>query len=145
MMRSSALLLASALFASSASADESGTLIVKVTSLRSDRGQVVACLYRSEDGFPKDERRAWRRESAPIVRGAAELRFAGVPPGAYAVLAFHDENGNGALERGFLGIPKEGVALSNNARGHLGPPKYKDARFEMKAAEQTMVIQAVYL
>jgi uncharacterized protein (DUF2141 family) len=145
MMRLGTPLLAVALFWLSVHADEGGTLIVKVTNLRSDGGQVVACLYRNEDGFPKDERKAWRRRSAPIARGVAELRFVGVPPGTYAVLAFHDENGDGALERSFLGIPREGVALSNNARGHLGPPKFKDARFEMKATDQTLVIQTVYL
>lgn len=144
MMRLGTLLLPLALVAASARAGEGGTLIVKVTNLRSDRGQVVACLYRSDEGFPKNERKAWRRESARIAHGVAELRFVGVPPGSYAVLAFHDENGNDALERKLLGIPKEGVALSNNARGHLGPPKYKDARFEMKATDQTLLVQTVY-
>jgi uncharacterized protein (DUF2141 family) len=57
---------------------------------------------------------------------------------AIRCFAYHDENGNGALERSFLGIPKEGVALSNNARGHLGPPKLKDARFEHKEANETL-------
>lgn len=125
--------------------DETGMLIVRVTGLHSDRGQLIGLLYKSDDGFARNEAKAWRRTSARISGGVGELRFTGVAPGAYAAFAYHDENGNGVLERSFLGIPKEGVALSNNARGHLGPPKFKDARFEMKGHEQTLVIQAVYL
>jgi Uncharacterized protein conserved in bacteria (DUF2141) len=67
---------------------------------------IVTLLYRSDDGFARNEAHAWRRVVAPIVGGAAELRFGDVPPGAYAVFAFHDENGNGTLERSFLGAPK---------------------------------------
>jgi uncharacterized protein (DUF2141 family) len=128
-----------------AGADGSGTLTVRVIKLRSQRGQVVALLYRSDDGFARNEAHAWRRVVAPIVGGAAELRFGDVPPGAYAVFAFHDENGNGTLERSFLGAPKEGVALSNDARGHLGPPKFKDARFEHQQANEILNLSTVYL
>ncbi len=148
MTRLATLALAGAIVAAPAGdgrADEGHTLVVRITNLRSDRGQVVACLYRGDDGFPNDERKAWRRASARISGGVAEVRFVGVPAGAYAVSAYHDENGNGTLEKNFLGIPKEGVALSNDARGHFGPPKYRDARFEMKATDQAMVIRTVYL
>ena len=106
---------------------------------------IVTLLYRSDDGFARNEAHAWRRVVAPIVGGAAELRFGDVPPGAYAVFAFHDENGNGTLERSFLGAPKEGVALSNDARGHLGPPKFKDARFEHQQANEILNVSTVYL
>ncbi|HXU73508.1 MAG TPA: DUF2141 domain-containing protein [Polyangia bacterium] len=104
----------------------------------------VLVLYRSDDGFARNEAHAWRRVVAPIVGVVAELRFGDVPPGTYAVFAFHDENGNGALERSFLGVPKEGVALSNDARGHLGPPKFKDARFEHTQANETLDLSTVY-
>ena len=29
----------------------------------------------------------------------------------------------------FMGIPKEDIACSNNAKGFMGPPKYEDAKF----------------
>jgi len=41
-------------------------------------------------------------------------------------------------------MPKEGVALSNDARGHLGPPKFKDARFEHTQANETLDLSTVY-
>jgi uncharacterized protein (DUF2141 family) len=29
-----------------------------------------------------------------------------------------------------MGIPKEAYAASNDAKGFMGPPKYKDAKFQ---------------
>ena len=46
---------------------------------------------------------------------------------------FYDANNNGKLDTNFIGIPKEPVALSNNARPKFGPPKYKDAVFAVGA------------
>ena len=46
---------------------------------------------------------------------------------------FHDENENGELDTGFLGIPKEDYAFSNNASGVFGPPSYDKAKFELTA------------
>ena len=52
-----------------------------------------------------------------------------VPPGRYAVQAFHDENDNHRVDRALFGIPKEGVGFSNDAPIGLGPPKWADAVF----------------
>jgi uncharacterized protein (DUF2141 family) len=65
-------------------------------------------------------------------------------PGTYAVAAFHDENGNGKLDRGMFGIPKEGVAASNDARGHMGPPKWDDAKFVYKGELLQLRIRIAY-
>jgi uncharacterized protein (DUF2141 family) len=54
-----------------------------------------------------------------------------LPPGEYALSIFYDSNDNGELDTNFIGIPKEPVALSNNARPKFGPPKYKDAVFTL--------------
>lgn len=37
-----------------------------------------------------------------------------VPAGEIAVLVYADINGNGRLDKNFIGIPKEPVCLSNN-------------------------------
>jgi uncharacterized protein (DUF2141 family) len=73
-------------------------------------------------------------EEAAIVDGAihdgrAVCEFPRLPAGDYAIASYHDENGNGKLDLNFIGIPKEGVASSRNAKGVMGPPKFKDARF----------------
>jgi uncharacterized protein (DUF2141 family) len=46
-------------------------------------------------------------------------------PGQYAIILFHDENGNGKLDRNALGVPTEPYGFSNNVRGFLGPQPSK--------------------
>jgi uncharacterized protein (DUF2141 family) len=115
------------LLASSARGDAS-TITVHVTNVRSGHGSVMCRLYAGSEGFPgKDVSAA--SVSAPIVDKTATCAFAGVAPGTYAVSAFHDENGNGKLDRNFIGIPKEGVGVSNNRLHAMGPPKWEESKF----------------
>jgi uncharacterized protein (DUF2141 family) len=37
------------------------------------------------------------------------------------------------LDTGWFGIPKEGYGCSNDAKGNMGPPKYEDAKFQLKS------------
>ena len=49
------------------------------------------------------------------------------------------------LNANLLGIPKEGVGASNDAKAHFGPPKFKDARFLLEGKSETLVIHIHYL
>jgi uncharacterized protein (DUF2141 family) len=125
-------------------AEDRGTLIVEVTDLRSDRGQLLLRLFDRETGFPTDGARALRQLRSPIAGGRVRLELADLPFGAFAIACVHDENGNGKLDTNFLGIPKEGVCASNDARGRRGPPKWKDARFELRPGGATVRIHMSY-
>jgi uncharacterized protein (DUF2141 family) len=78
------------------------------------------------------------------VSGAARCAFAPVPPGTYAVACFHDENGNGVLDAGVFGIPKEGVVASNHAKGFLGPPSCEAARFVIGTEATQLTLRIAY-
>ena len=54
-----------------------------------------------------------------------------VPPGTWAVQAYHDENANEQVDRNLLGIPTEGLGFSNDARFRFGPPRWSDAQFRL--------------
>jgi uncharacterized protein (DUF2141 family) len=120
------------------------SLTVEITGLKDDVGTVHASLYASADGFPTRPAKALRQADAPISGGAARIVFPGLPPGGYAVAAYHDENGNGKLDTGFLGIPTEGLGASNDAKGFMGPPGFDDARVEVRAGENRIVVHVVY-
>ena len=128
-----------------ATVSEDGTIQVVARKLASDEGRVRMLLYRSKDGFPTKPGKAWRKASAPIENGIAKGRFKGVPAGIYALSIFHDENDNGKLDTNFLGIPKEGVGASRNAKGTMGPPKWKDASFQLEGAVAVQMIRINYL
>lgn len=60
--------------------------------------------------------------------------------GTYALSIFHDKNANGKLEKNFMGIPTEPYGFSNDAPAVFGPPKYDDAKFEVRETGQVLRI-----
>ena len=106
-----------------------GILTVTIQQFKNSNGQVCVALYNKDDAFPKVPDRAVKLIDAPIQNNKAVIIFESLPPGEYAVSVYHDENKNGKMDTNFFGIPKEGVGASNDARGHFGPPHYKDAKF----------------
>jgi uncharacterized protein (DUF2141 family) len=104
---------------------------VVAEGLKNSKGKMFCILFASTNAkdYPTKPERATMKTSSPIVDKAASCIFADVKPGSYAVAAFHDENDNGKLDTGFLGIPSEPTGASNDAHGSMGPPKFKDAQF----------------
>ena len=121
----SSLALASLLIAVTAAAAD---LEVSIEGLRSAEGDVRVALHRynADVVFPSDGGIV-ARASRPADTGGVRIIFAGLPPGDYAVAAFHDADGNGELGTNILGIPTEGYGFSNGARGFMGPPSFDDA------------------
>ena len=68
---------------------------------------------------------------APAVPGTTIVRVSNVPPGLYAAQAYHDANDNHKVDRGFLGVPREGVGFSNDAKIYRRGPRFEDARFHV--------------
>jgi uncharacterized protein (DUF2141 family) len=104
------------------------TIKVEVKGLKSNKGQVMIGLYNSEKDFLK---KTYKGTVVLIKDKIATVTFSNIPKGEYAVSLFHDENNNGKLDSNFMGIPREDYAASNGAKGFMGPPKYKDAKFSI--------------
>ena len=120
-----------------------GTVVVNVVGVGEQSGTVVALLFESNDGFPAKPAKACQRASSKVAGNVVTLRFADVPLGTYAVTVYHDVNDNQKLDTNWIGIPKEPVAISNNAKGRLGPPKWKDAKFELREATKELTVSLV--
>ncbi|MEJ0068950.1 MAG: DUF2141 domain-containing protein [Pseudomonadota bacterium] len=69
--------------------------------------------------------------AVPAHRGGVTVILRDVPPGRYAVVAYHDENANRELDVNGLGMPKERFGFSNDPPLLLGPPLFKDSAFEV--------------
>lgn len=112
------------LFAAAAAAQGQAapdTLAVTVTGLHSAKGKLVACLWKEKPGFPScGKSRTARRLVLPVNGTTMSLEFPDVAPGHYAVTVEHDENGDGKSGRNFIGMPTEGVGVSNNPGGMPG-------------------------
>jgi uncharacterized protein (DUF2141 family) len=143
-MRAAVAMLGILLVAADPPAAGGSTLVVEVEGLKDDRGKVHASLYASEDGFPTKPEKALRQVDVSITGGRARVVFEGIPPGGYAVAAYHDENGDGKLDTGFLGIPTEGLASSNDAKGFMGPPSFEKARVVVGPGENRITVRIGY-
>jgi len=124
---------------------QGGVIDAEVVGLRNNKGQVFCALYASAEGFPKDSQKAIQRDRSSISEKKASCDFSGIEPGTYAVSVFHDENSNGKLDTNFLGIPREGVGASNDAKGHMGPPKFAAAQFLFSGGRLNLKITINYL
>jgi uncharacterized protein (DUF2141 family) len=60
------------------------------------------------------------------------------------VAVLHDENENGTMDRGFLGIPTEGYGVSNNPPRGFRAPRYEDAVFTLEPGTRTLEVQVGY-
>jgi uncharacterized protein (DUF2141 family) len=118
---------------------------VEVVGMRNEKGQVSCALYSAADGFPKEGQKAIQHTTSPISDKKASCEFQGIATGTYAVSVFHDENSNGRLDTNFLGIPREGVGASNDAKGHMGPPKFNAAAFQFAGGRISLKITIHYL
>ena len=118
---------------------------VEISGLRNDKGQVRCALFSSAIDFPKKTEKAVAQAKSDISRGNAVCEFAGIASGMYAVSVFHDENSNGKLDTNVMGIPREGVGASNNAKGHFGPPKFAAAAFQFSGGRIDLKITINYL
>ena len=107
---------------------ESHTVTVTISGMNADRGNVYVGLYNSEDTFLE---RPYKGAIAKITDKKATATFKGIVKGEYAVSVFHDENSNEKMDTNFIGIPKEPTGCSNGAKGFMGPPKYKNAKFKV--------------
>lgn len=99
-------------------------------------GAVVALLFDAADAFAdlRDPRMA-----RILPAGASgPARFEGLAPGRYAVLVFHDANGNGELDRNFIGIPREPLGFSRRYWAK-GEPAFAEAAVEVAEGERVPV------
>ncbi|CJL63736.1 Uncharacterized protein conserved in bacteria [Streptococcus pneumoniae] len=126
--------LALALLIPAAQAQE---LQVTLSGLQHDRGQVAVAVFADAKSFRKDDQ-AFAAQKAKAEAGTVTVTFDDVPPGRYAVLAYHDENDNGRLDLRFGMIPVEGYGLSNNPKV-MGPPSYEDSAFDVTADEPARI------
>jgi uncharacterized protein (DUF2141 family) len=114
-----------------ASAQAVFPLKVVVTNVKTTAG-VIRVAVCTKQTFLKDcaPYEATVRATMP----STTLVVAGLPPGTYAAQVFHDENENHKVDRGLIGIPKEGIGFSNDAPIRTGPPSFQEAEFKVNGA-----------
>ena len=114
------------------------SLTIDIQNIRSQKGIVYIALFNPDSGFPEGQPTEGKK--ADIKGNSAQTTFS-IEPGEYAVAVFHDENGNGILDKKIFGMPKEPYGFSNNFRPRLSAPKFKDCQFSVGTSGKTINIK----
>lgn len=119
-----------------------GALTVTLQGVAHDQGGLRIGLYDRPETFRKEDK-AVKVLDAAAKAGAVTVTFAELPPGRYAIMAYHDEDGDGGLDR-FMGmIPTEGYALSNDPEV-TGPPAFEECAFDVPAEGRALSLNLRY-
>lgn len=120
---------------------EANLIEIEVTDIRSDQGAIMASLLKANPDKGIAEQVAGVRE--PARSGRLTLSFGDLGPGEYAIMLYHDENGNGELDKNAFGLPQEGYGFSNAAKASFGPPKFQDMKVVVEAGGRTVTTARV--
>jgi len=126
-------------FAVLAAAQGDHALRVSVKGIKGGSGTVYVAAYRDSASFLADGK-AFQTASGPAAEGAS-FTFDKLPAGTYAVSAFLDENGNGKLDKNFLGMPTEPWGVSNNPKRGMRAPHFDEASFEYDGGGKNIEIE----
>jgi uncharacterized protein (DUF2141 family) len=111
------------------------TVTVIVENVETDSGNVNVAICDkglSREGCPY-------HHEVKAQQGFVETQFADIPPGSYAIVGYHDVNGNDQFDK-MMGIPREPYALSGNAAEML-VPTFADAELPIKSGENAVIIR----
>ena len=125
-------------------ASEPASLDLSISGLRSLKGNILICLTPNAKAFPNCAKDAQARKVILPAAKAANVRFADLAPGIYAIALVHDENGNGKMDVAIM-IPREGYGFSRNAMGSFGPPKFVAAQFGIAPGENAQAVKVKYM
>jgi len=108
------------------------TIEVNMFGFTSNKGKAIIGLFVEEETFL---RQPLQSLSSLIIDQKSDITFRDIPDGIYAISVYHDENDNGKIDLIMGMMPKEDTGTSNNPNTIMGPPKWKDAKFEIKNGE----------
>ena len=113
---------------------------VTVQGVASGRGQIFVSLCTRAEFLGT----CAIRQAVRARRGNVTVRFRNIAPGNYAVMTYHDENGNGRVDRTMFGIPAEGYGFSRDAVADRGPPSFDAAMEAIPRAGRRLALNLRY-
>ncbi|MGZ8159605.1 MAG: DUF2141 domain-containing protein [Methylobacter sp.] len=114
---------------------------IRIAGVSSCKGNIMLAVYDNESHFMNIEQ-AVAKEAFNLAAAncaPAVYRIA-IPYGQYAVVAYHDANGNGILDENGLGVPTETWGVSNNARPFFRAPNFSECAVTYAASRTSITI-----
>jgi uncharacterized protein (DUF2141 family) len=112
-------------------------LTIQAEGVKHDKGILRACLFSSKEQYlGKSDLCA---ELLP-KKGTNTVELIVSKSKKYALVVYHDENGNGRIDLGALRIPVEPYGFIGNPSTWFGPPSFDKASFSI-AKDSTIYIK----
>ncbi len=108
------------------------TIEVSILGFENNDGTAMIAIYNSEENFLE---KRYKGQLSSITDNKSVATFTDIPDGFYAISVIHDEDNNGKLNMIMGFYPEEDTGSSNDAPARFGPPKWADAKFEVKNGE----------
>ena len=119
---------------------QKASLRVEIQNVRVLTGSVHLALFRPGKDFPEGKPVEIKKLSAGSK--SVQVQFS-VEPGDYAIAVYHDENGNGKMDKRLFGIPKEPYGFSNDVKPVLSAPKFSECRFTVGESGKAISIKLI--
>lgn len=113
---------------------------IEIHGVVKSAGTVHIALFHDEKSWDSED--ADSTVQVPAVPGTTVAQL-DLPPGDYAFFIYDDVNGNGKLDKTWLGFPDEPYAFSNNVKLGLSKPSFSELKFTVSAQGADQVIQLV--
>lgn len=110
-----------------ASGQSGYTLTIELQNVEVSEGTIRIALFNSQEAYENDK--ITKQLKVAAQKGVQTIVLKEIVGGEYVFKVHHDSNKNDEMDTNFFGIPKEGYAFSNNAKGSMGPASFEDAKF----------------
>ncbi|MFW0718592.1 DUF2141 domain-containing protein [Pedobacter sp. N23S346] len=124
---------------------QSQELRVKVSDIRSAKGKIILNVFKDEASYEKQQPYTTLSFDKKAISNGVLMVKGTVATGIYGITLIDDENGNGKLEKNFMGIPKEGFGFSNFFMTKMKKPAFNEFKFELKPGSSVVEIKTKYM
>ena len=126
--------------------DNSGTLVLEISHITAQTGDVHVAIFNSQGTFLKDKQYILAKRFVVDNQTGSFMRveIPNLPYGTYAMSIYHDINNNHILDQSGLGIPIEPYALSNNVKVKWRRPSFEECKFVFGEPSKTMGFELKY-
>ncbi len=118
-------------------AQTTNKLVVKVTNISSNKGDIGVAVFNSKETFLG---KPFVSKSKKAKTGEMVFEME-VPNGTYTISVMHDINKSGDLDSNFMGMPTEPYGISMDGKSRFGPPSYDDALFTVADKNLKLTIE----
>ncbi|MEM6473081.1 MAG: DUF2141 domain-containing protein [Planctomycetota bacterium] len=107
---------------------------LRFTNVQPETGKIWISVC-TEAELPKRDDGACTESIQIDALEGTEHTFDRLPPGTYAITAFHDENDNGWMDWDTRGLPFEATGNARNAKGNYGPPTFEQMKINIRPVQ----------